>query len=153
MKYRYQCSIALVFLWIGFVSAISFMEAWLKFQAPGISTELGLGIGQLVFKALNRVEIGLGILLGTVLGFYKNRGQRKSTLLFLWVPLLLLGLQTFWLLPELDVRASMRIQGEMVPNNRLHLWYVLMEVAKLGSLLIFGIALLRKMGLRHPKNK
>ena len=43
------------FLWIGFVCAISFMEAWLKFRAPGISVPLGLGIGRLVFNALNKV--------------------------------------------------------------------------------------------------
>lgn len=30
-----------IFLWIGFVLAISFMEAWLKFQAPGITLALG----------------------------------------------------------------------------------------------------------------
>jgi len=45
--------IAITFIWIGFIGAISFMEAWLKFQAPGVTTELGLSIGQLVFKALN----------------------------------------------------------------------------------------------------
>jgi uncharacterized membrane protein (DUF485 family) len=45
------------FLWIGFVCAISFMEAWLKFRAPGITVPLGLGIGRLVFNALNKVEL------------------------------------------------------------------------------------------------
>lgn len=48
--------IIVTFLWIGFVCAISFMEAWLKFQAPGITVPLGLGIGRLVFNALNTVE-------------------------------------------------------------------------------------------------
>jgi len=38
------------FVWIGFVCAISFMEAWLKFRAPGITVPLGLGIGRLVFQ-------------------------------------------------------------------------------------------------------
>jgi hypothetical protein len=47
----------LVFVWVGFILAISFMEAWLKFLAPGITLELGLGIGKLIFNALNRVEI------------------------------------------------------------------------------------------------
>jgi uncharacterized membrane protein (DUF485 family) len=45
------------FLWIGFVCAISFMEAWLKFRAPGITVPLGLGIGRLIFNALNKVEL------------------------------------------------------------------------------------------------
>ena len=49
------------FLWIGFVCAISFMEAWLKFRAPGITVPLGLGIGRLVFNALNKVELVFAI--------------------------------------------------------------------------------------------
>ena len=53
---EYFFAISGTFLWIGFVCAISFMEAWLKFRAPGITRPLGLGIGRLVFKALNKVE-------------------------------------------------------------------------------------------------
>ncbi|RYG21549.1 MAG: hypothetical protein EOO07_02375, partial [Chitinophagaceae bacterium] len=44
------------FTWIGFVCAISFLEAWLKFRAPGVTLPIGLGIGRLVFAALNKVE-------------------------------------------------------------------------------------------------
>jgi uncharacterized membrane protein (DUF485 family) len=47
---------AVIYLWIGFVCAISFMEAWLKFRAPGVNLQIGLGIGRLVFNALNKVE-------------------------------------------------------------------------------------------------
>ncbi|MFT4087805.1 MAG: hypothetical protein QM658_11780 [Gordonia sp. (in: high G+C Gram-positive bacteria)] len=49
-----SASVALVFLWLGMVAAISFLEAPLKFQAPGITVPLGLGIGRLVFRALTR---------------------------------------------------------------------------------------------------
>lgn len=41
------------------VLAISFLEAPLKFRAPGITVPLGLGIGRLVFQAFNAVELGL----------------------------------------------------------------------------------------------
>lgn len=41
------------------VAAISLLEAPLKFRAPGITTALGLGIGRLVFQALNIAEFGL----------------------------------------------------------------------------------------------
>ncbi len=52
----YPIIIASIFVWIGFVSAISFIESWLKFKAPGITIRLGLGIGKLVFNALNKIE-------------------------------------------------------------------------------------------------
>jgi hypothetical protein len=53
---KYPLALSATFIWIGFVCAISFMEAWLKFTAPGITIPLGLGIGRVVFHALNKVE-------------------------------------------------------------------------------------------------
>jgi hypothetical protein len=38
------------------VLAISFMEAPLKFRAPDVTLRIGLGIGRLIFRALNNVE-------------------------------------------------------------------------------------------------
>jgi len=52
-----------IFLWAGFVCAISFMEAWLKFRAPGVTLPIGLGIGKLIFAALNKVEWVFGIVI------------------------------------------------------------------------------------------
>ncbi|RAN79404.1 hypothetical protein B5P43_16010 [Bacillus sp. SRB_336] len=46
----------LPFTWFGMVLAISFLETPLKFRAPGMTHALGVGIGRLVFKALNSVE-------------------------------------------------------------------------------------------------
>lgn len=57
MIIKFPISIIAVFLWLGFVFAISFMEAWIKFRAPGMTLQIGLGIGRLVFNALNKIEI------------------------------------------------------------------------------------------------
>jgi hypothetical protein len=46
-------AVALTFVWLGMVLAISFLEAPLKFRAPGVTLPVGLGIGRLVFRALN----------------------------------------------------------------------------------------------------
>jgi hypothetical protein len=43
---------AVVFVWLGMVLAISFLEAPLKFRAPNVTLQIGLGIGRLVFRAL-----------------------------------------------------------------------------------------------------
>jgi hypothetical protein len=50
---------AVIFVWVGLVLAISFLEAPLKFRAPGVTIPIGLGIGRLVFRALNTVEVVL----------------------------------------------------------------------------------------------
>ena len=47
------------FLWIGFICAISFMETRLKFRAPGVTLPIGLSIGKLVFRALNKSGVGI----------------------------------------------------------------------------------------------
>ena len=70
--------IAIPFVCLGFVCAISFMEAPLKFQAPNITIPLGLGIGYLVFHTFNKVEIVLGISLLVSIFAVKPQGKFSS---------------------------------------------------------------------------
>ena len=44
----FPLALGVSFIWLGFVGAISFMEAWLKFCAPGVTRPIGLGIGKKV---------------------------------------------------------------------------------------------------------
>ena len=138
---NYPTVIASVFLWIGFVAAISFMEAWLKFRAPGITIPLGLGIGRLVFFALNKMEwIFTLLIFGTLL--WNQHWKLESHQFMLLIPLFILVLQTTWLLPALDARAELHIQSEAVPPSYLHLYYVLGEIIKVSVLSLFGIHIL-----------
>ena len=61
-------AVAVTFVWLGMVLAISFLEAPLKFRAPNVTLQIGLGIGRLVFRALNTVEVvfAIVILMATV---------------------------------------------------------------------------------------
>ena len=137
---KYQIAISSTFLWIGFVSAISFMEAWLKFQAPGVTIPIGLGIGRLVFFALNKVEWFLVIMIMGNLVFSKTPVVTfKNTLFF--IPILMLLLQSIWALPALDTRATLYIQEQTVSPSNLHFYYVGMEIIKIACLTIFGIKL------------
>lgn len=130
------------FLWIGFVCAISFMEAWLKFRAPGITLPLGLGIGRLVFNALNKVEwiFALTIAINII---WNSSDIMKWQNLAIAIPLTLLIIQTFWLLPALDARAEMHIKGQLVSSSSFHFYYVGMEVVKIAGLTFFGITLFK----------
>lgn len=134
-------SLICTFLWIGFVCAISFMEAWLKFRAPGITVPLGLGIGRIVFGALNKVEWFLSVTILLNLIVAGSMGNRKNITLL--IPVMLLVLQTVWLLPVLDSRAQMHIDGSPAPSSNLHFYYVGMEVVKIVCLFFFGISLLQ----------
>lgn len=133
---------AVIYLWIGFICAISFMEAWLKFRAPGVNLQIGLGIGRLVFNALNKVEWVFVITLTISLFNSKDYIYTPSNLFF-YLPLVLLIIQTIWLLPTLDTRAQMHIDGKVVPTSNLHLYYVGIEIAKTLSLFIYSIKFLK----------
>ena len=143
IKVNYPVAIVCTFVWIGFVGAISFMEAWLKFRAPGITLPLGLGIGRLVFDALNKVEWVL--MTGIVVNFILDkRRQIGWSQLIYSVPLIILLIQTIYALPALDDRAELYINALPVPPSNLHFYYVLMEFIKIVFLFVAGIGLFRR---------
>jgi ABC-type transport system involved in multi-copper enzyme maturation permease subunit len=131
-------AVAAIYLWIGFVCAISFMEAGLKFKAPGVNMQIGLGIGRLVFSALNKTEwvFAMAIFFSF---FITKQSLFSINNLFYYIPFILLFIQTIWLLPALDKRAEMRINGMEVEASLLHIYYVVIEVIKVISLLIFSV--------------
>lgn len=143
LKVNYPVAQVAVFLWLGFVLSISFMEAWLKFQAPGITVPLGLGIGQLVFGALNLMEWIFAATIGINFLISKQKLFTKNELYYLLVLGLLL-LQTLWLLPALDERAVAVINGQNPPGSNLHFFYVGFEIVKVIALFLFGIKLYKK---------
>ncbi len=127
-------SVAAIF-WLGFFMAISFMEAPLKFTAPGISLAQGLQIGKIIFGALNICEwVFLAIILVTCL--FKSTSKRTAILIVLIAIILLT--ETAWLLPYLDARANKIISGQQVASSSLHWLYVLLELIKVPVLLLIG---------------
>jgi hypothetical protein len=129
---------AVLALWAGAVLAISFMEAPLKFTAPGITLPLGVGIGRIVFHALQKLEWALALLsLALLLRYWPPVATR---LLLMTVGTIVL-LQAVWLLPALDVRAGqLQSQPQVpLPPSYLHLVFVVLEATKTCLLLIATI--------------
>ncbi len=139
---RHPLAISTIFLWLGFVGAISFMGTWLEFRVPGITLPLGLGIGRLVFNTLNKVEWIFAIMIVYDL-FVRKRIFQKATKILVFTVLILLIFQTFWLLPILDIRASLHITGENVSDSNTHFFYIALEVLKVVYLLILGLKLFK----------
>lgn len=135
-KYGLPLVVMTVFLWIGFVCSISFMEAWVKFRTPNMTLPVGLAIGKVVFAALNKVEWVFAGILALTSVFQRERG--KSTIL-LCIPILILVFQTFYLLPILNARSDALSQGLTLPKSYDHFYYIFVEVVKVVSLFIFGV--------------
>lgn len=131
---------AAAFTWLGMVLAISFLEAPLKFRAPGVTVRLGLGIGRIVFGALNRVELVLALAVG---GALLAAGTRPVPVLVAAVLTgCLLAVQLGCVRPVLNRRSDRVLAGEELPRSRTHLWYVALEVAKVLTLVALGVTAL-----------
>ncbi|WP_454195108.1 hypothetical protein [Nocardia sp. Marseille-Q1738] len=124
-------------LWLGMVLAISFLEAPLKFRAPGVTLPLGLGIGRLVFRALNAVEAALATLL-VLAALIVAPGAASWS--WLGVAVALLAIQILVVRPPLTRRADRVLAGENLPRSHAHYWYIGLEVAKVVALLGLAIA-------------
>lgn len=129
-----------LFIWIGFVTAISFLEAWLKFRAPGVTLAIGLGIGRLVFRALNKVEWVLALMIMGSALWYRNRGAFWPDVFF-FLALFVLIIQTIWLLPIMNKRAALLINGMRVERSNMHVYFVAGELIKVVSLCLAGVHL------------
>ena len=133
-----------IFLWSGFIGAISFMESWLKFRAPGLTIPVGLNIGKLVFSALNKVEWAFAMLITIFILLNSSKINSSDEIWFLVIVVILIT-QTTWLLPALDKRAKAIIGGATLPPSTLHWYFVIAELIKLLLLIVFGISLLNSL--------
>jgi hypothetical protein len=132
-------AVAGVFVWLGMVLAISFVEAPLKFRAPGVTLQLGLGIGRIVFRALNTIEFVLGVVVLVAL-FIQPPPVR------VWVAILIavaaLVVQVLVVRRRLNRRSDAVLAGAEGPRSRGHYVYIAFEVVKAAALLTGGVLLL-----------
>ena len=130
---------AVTFVWLGMVLAISFLEAPLKFRAPGVTVPVGLGIGRLVFRALNTVEAVCAVVVIVAVAVGAAPAWIIGPTAALAVHLLA---QLAAVRPYLNRRSDRVLAGENLPRSRSHLWYVALELLKVAALLALGIGLL-----------
>ncbi|AKS34782.1 hypothetical protein [Mycolicibacterium goodii] len=135
--------VAVTFCWIGMVLAISFLEAPLKFRAPNVTLQIGLGIGRLVFRALNTVEIVLAAVLLVAL---LTEPARTSVLVAVALAVVALAAQLVAVRPRLTRRSDAVLaagpEADNLPRSNAHYAYVALEVVKLAGLFTAGILLL-----------
>ncbi|HTN58869.1 MAG TPA: hypothetical protein VL043_11425 [Protaetiibacter sp.] len=131
---------AIVFVWLGMVLGISFLEAPLKFRAPGITIPLGVGIGRLVFRALNLVEgvFALVLIVTLVLAW----PPAVSTAVIVGALVVVLAIGAGVLRPRMDARVRRGELSDGQPRHALHIGFVALETAKVLLLLALGILLL-----------
>jgi hypothetical protein len=127
------------------VLAISFLEAPLKFRAPGVTLQVGLSIGRLVFRAVNTVEAVLAAGVVIALGL-----DAPSPTLVVAAALAIgaLVVQLLVVRPRLSRRTDAVLAAPELPagasgrRSRAHYGYVGLEIVKVVALLAGGAVLL-----------
>ncbi len=130
---------AAAFVWLGMVLAISFIEAPLKFRAPGVTLVIGLGIGRLVFRALNVCEVVFAVLM---LASFAVRPPGMAIGVATGVAVVALLVQMLAVRPALARRSDATLAGGDEPRSRAHWVYVGLEIVKVIALLITGVLIL-----------
>jgi len=147
MSIAHAVATAVLFTWLGMVAAISFIEAPLKFRAPGVSLQIGLGIGRLVFRALNTVE---ALLAGVVLIAVGADPPSPVAIVAVAVVVVTLAAQLLVVRTQLARRSDAVLVAPAGPGapagaqrrSRAHYTYVGLELVKVVALVVAGAALL-----------
>jgi hypothetical protein len=137
---------AIAFVWLGMVLGISFLEAPLKFRAPGITVALGVGIGRLVFRVLNLVEAVFAVTLLVTIALMPPSTPWASVVAIIAVAVVL-AIGAGVLRRRMDARVRRGEVADGQPRHALHIGYVVLEFVKVLLLLTIGImALLGRPG-------
>lgn len=139
--------VCISFIWLGFFSAISFMEAPVKFRAPHLSLSTGVEVGRIVFHTSQFVQwiFCVGLL------FSMWRAGRLFNRLWKWCGALIviMLLESFWLFPVLDGQARQVIQGHVLPMTAMHWLFVGFELVKIPSLFFIGWKTMKGFSVSH----
>lgn len=125
--------VALTLLWFGMLLGVDFVAVPAQFAAPGLTRPQGIDVTRQVFAALSQIELGLAVA-SLVLALLVRPGRLLWAMLGLvW---LIVVAQGFWLLPALDARADLLLQGQEPAPGPWHGLYVGAEMTKLALLLL-----------------
>lgn len=128
---------------LGAIIAISFLEAPLKFLAPGVTIPIGLGIGRLVFTALN-VLAGIVLLVLTFVSVRARAG--RGPLMILGGIWLVFVVEVALIRPVLNRRSDLVIAGSEAPGtNGAHYAYIAADLTIIALLVALIIVTTRKV--------
>ncbi|HMQ11801.1 MAG TPA: hypothetical protein PKC21_10815 [Oligoflexia bacterium] len=118
---------AIYIFYFGLIVGVSFLATPVKFRASRLTLPIALEVGKETFHVFNKVEWGILILIIVVTFFIKKPHFQIFNLALFF----LLAVGTFYLLPKLDQRIHLILQGEQLARSSLHQFYVWGEMAKL----------------------
>ena len=141
--------LAVALLWCGLLLGVSFVATPAKFMAPSLSLAVALDVGRQTFAVMNKVEwLFVAVLLALIL-----TGSRSWLgAIAAGVVALLVLAETFWLLPQLDRRVALVMEGQQLPASGMHSLYVLFELTKLVALAVLAAGMARRLRIHDERS-
>ena len=136
---------ALALVWVGMLFGVSFLATPAKFLAPSLSLGVALDVGRHTFEVFSVIEVAAAFALLTAAVLIP---QPRRILFIAESIAALVALELVWLLPMLDARVELILQGGDPPPSVAHSLYVAVDAAKL--LLLAGIAWYSQSARRGP---
>lgn len=125
---------AIYLIWVGLILGVSFIATPVKFQAPHLTMPVALEVGKATFHLFNLIEWCV-IITAIVLTAISSKMSQNWPMVMLLLSIVML--QTFWLLPVLDIRADEIIVGGTPDPGHYHWFYIALEIFKL-TLTVFA---------------
>lgn len=136
-------------IWTGLIIGISFIEAPLKFTAPGITIPLGLGIGRRVFLAMNIMEVVLAVvLLIALVSLWRSHKLQpiahfSTVRLYTFIAVAMLLLKTAIIRPLLAVESDAVLAGTSEGGSATHYYYIGVEAILFVALILLATSAVR----------
>lgn len=143
-------------VWAGVLLGVSFLATPVKFLAPSLSLPVALDVGRQTFWWFSRVELVFAVAAlacAAVAEIGTRRKPRTPPACTVLTALLVVvvGSQVLWLLPLLDARVELILEGATPPPSQWHTVYIVVETAKLAAVAIVAWVALRRL-IRAPTN-
>lgn len=122
-------------VWVGLLLGVSFVATPAKFLAPSLTLPVALDVGRYTFGIFSMVEVIATIVL--LACAVLSRCGRPVVFIGLLVGGFV-AVQSLWLLPVLDARVEIILQGGRPENSGLHSLYIALEAGKVVLLSFIG---------------
>lgn len=119
---------AIYLIWAGLILGVSFIATPVKFEAPHLTMPVALEVGKATFHLFNLIEWCV-IVAAMILTAISSKTSQNWPIAILLLSIVML--QTFWLLPVLDVRTDEVIAGGTPDPGHYHWFYIIAEIFKL----------------------
>ncbi|WP_312305683.1 hypothetical protein [Chryseobacterium sp.] len=132
MKFILKNPVVLILLCLmtGMFVTVSFLETPLKFQVPGITLPIALGLGKLMFGISTNIQAAFLVFI-MVFMIISRKNYTKTDFILFSILTCILILEKFWMLPVMDIRADALSAGKALPATPLHDYFIYAEVIKI----------------------